>query len=108
MYYGLITGTILDKKYIPLVKEMFGDPAIKHKFVKGLEDKLDVSIYRKSGTWRDYHADAGIFDRGDLTYIAVVISQTPRGKDGGGGSYSRLCDAGCCCVALACTRRQSL
>ncbi len=76
-YYGVMTGTIIDIKYLPLFKELFGNPAIKHKFVKGLEGREDVEIFRKSGTWRDYHADSGIVARKDLTYIAVYIDHHP-------------------------------
>ena len=73
-YYGYLNGTILDHKYMPLLKEMFGSPGIKHKFVKGLEGR-DVQVYRKSGTWGDFHADSGVFVRDDLTYIVVAVRQ---------------------------------
>ena len=49
-YYGLMNGTIIDTKYLPDLEEIFGSPAIQHKFVKGLMDRKDVEIYRKSGT----------------------------------------------------------
>jgi beta-lactamase class A len=82
-YYGYLNGTILDHKYLPLLKEMFGSPGIKHKFVKGLEGR-DVQIYRKSGTWGDFHADSGVFVRDDLTYIVVAVRQNlpTAGSDG--------------------------
>lgn len=73
-YYGYMNGTILNKRHLPLLKEMFGKPGINHKFVKGLEGR-DVEIYRKSGTWRDFHSDSGIFVRDQVTYIAVGIRQ---------------------------------
>ena len=73
-YYGYMNGTILNNRYLPLLKEMFGKPGINHKFVKGLEGR-DVEIYRKSGTWRDFHSDSGIFVRDQVTYIAVGIRQ---------------------------------
>ena len=76
-YYGVMTGTILDIKYLPVLEEIFGDPAIKHKFVKGLKERKDVKIYRKSGTWRTYHADSGVIARDDLTYIVVYIDNHP-------------------------------
>jgi beta-lactamase class A len=76
-YYGIMNGTILGHQYLPLLREMFGKPGIKHKFVKGLEEREDLEIYRKSGTWRDFHADSGVIVREDLTYIAVVIDRHP-------------------------------
>ena len=81
-YYGAMTGTIIDIKYLPLLREIFSKPAIKHKFVKGLEGRDDVEIFRKSGTWRDYHADSGIVARKDLTYIAVYIDHHPKADRG--------------------------
>lgn len=76
-YYGAINGTIIDIKHRPLLAKIFGKPAIKHKFVKGLEGRENVEIYRKSGTWRDYHADSGVVVHDDFTYIVVYIEQHP-------------------------------
>ena len=76
-YYGLMTGTLVDPKHLPLLGEIFGEPAIKHKFVKGLEDREGVRIYRKSGTWRNFHADSAVVDRDEHAYIAVSIDQHP-------------------------------
>ena len=76
-YYGIMTGTIIDIKYLPLLEEIFGNPAIKHKFVKGLQGREDVEIYRKSGTWRNYHADSGVVAHENLTYIVVYIDNHP-------------------------------
>jgi beta-lactamase class A len=74
-YYGILTGTLIDPKHLPLLEEMFGSPSINHKFVKGLKGRSDVEIYRKSGTWRNYHADSGVIVHPDigLTYILVAI-----------------------------------
>jgi beta-lactamase class A len=74
-YYGVINGTILNQRHLPLLKEMFGKSAIKHKFVKGLEGREGLEIYRKSGTWGNFHSDSGVFVRDQVTYIAVAISQ---------------------------------
>jgi len=76
-YYGAITGTIIDIKHRPLLAKIFGNPAIKHKFVKGLDGRENVVIYRKSGTWRDYHADSGVVVHDNFTYIVVYIEHHP-------------------------------
>jgi beta-lactamase class A len=76
-YYGVMNGTIIDAKYLPDFKEIFGEPAIKHKFVKGLKGRKDVDIYRKSGTWRDYHSDSAVVARDNLVYIVVYIDNHP-------------------------------
>lgn len=76
-YYGIMNGTILGRRYMPLLEEMFGKPGIKHKFVKGLDQREGLEVYRKSGTWRDFHADSGVFVRDNLSYIAVAIDRHP-------------------------------
>ncbi|MFH2060237.1 MAG: serine hydrolase [Pseudomonadota bacterium] len=76
-YYGAITGSIIDLKHRPLLAKIFGKPAIKHKFVKGLDGRKNIEIYRKSGTWRDYHADSGVVAHDDFTYIVVYIEHHP-------------------------------
>ena len=37
-------------------------------------------IYRKSGTWDQYHADSAIVERGDHRYIAVALARSPAGE----------------------------
>jgi beta-lactamase class A len=86
LYYGLMSGTILDIKYLPELEKVFGNPAIRHKFVKGLEGR-DVEIFRKSGTWRDYHADSAVVARKDLVYIVVYIDNHP---DAGRGAVDGI------------------
>jgi beta-lactamase class A len=70
---GIMNGSILGGRYLPLLKEMFGDPGINHKFVKGLQEREGVTIYRKSGTWKNFHADSGVFVHDTVTYIGVAI-----------------------------------
>ena len=76
-YYGAMTGTIIDIKYLPLLREVFSKPAIKHKFVKGLQGRKNIMTFRKSGTWRDYHSDSGVIVGDGITYIAVYIAHHP-------------------------------
>jgi beta-lactamase class A len=62
------------------MKQMLGDPGIRHKFVKGLmETSPEAQIYRKSGTWRNWHADSAIVEHAGRTYIAVGLAQSPAG-----------------------------
>jgi len=56
------------------MKSILGEPAIHHKFVGGLEGARPGSrIFRKSGTWQNYHADAAIVERDGRKYVAVVL-----------------------------------
>jgi len=81
-YYLLETGQLVSPKLSHEMKKILGDPAIHHKFVKGLmETSPDALIYRKSGTWRDWHADSAIVEHAGRTYIAVALAQNPAGGE---------------------------
>jgi len=81
-YYLLETGQLVSPKMSREMKQVLGDPGIHHKFVKGLmETSPDAQIYRKSGTWRDWHADSAIVEHAGRTYIAVALAQNPAGGE---------------------------
>jgi beta-lactamase class A len=81
-YYMLETGQLVSPQYSREMKAIMGDPAIHHKFVKGLEANYpDAQIYRKSGTWRNWHADSAIVEHAGRTYIAVALAESPKGGE---------------------------
>jgi len=78
-YYLLETGHLLPPALAREMKRMLGDPAIHHKFVKGLQDYPGARIYRKSGSWSRWHADSAIIEDGHSRYILVALAEDPRG-----------------------------
>ena len=79
-YYLLQTGQLVSPEYSQEMKPLLADPAIKHKFVKGMESKHPESrIYRKSGTWKQYHSDSAIIEHDGRRYIAVALAKSPLG-----------------------------
>jgi len=79
-YYLLETGQLVSPALSLEMKQILGDPGIRHKFVKGLmETSPEAQIYRKSGSWRDWHADSAIVEHAGRTYIAVALAQSPAG-----------------------------
>jgi len=79
-YYMLETGQLVSPAYSRQMKSILGQPAIHHKFVKGLEKQdPDSRIYRKSGTWGEYHADSAIIEHDGHRYIAVALAHSPSG-----------------------------
>ena len=79
-YYMLQTGQLVSPEYSQQMKAILAEPAIKHKFVKGLESKYpDSRIYRKSGTWKQYHSDSAIIEHDGHRYIAVALAKSPLG-----------------------------
>jgi beta-lactamase class A len=61
------------------MKEILSKPGIRHKFVKGLSGTQGVQIYRKSGTWRNWHADAALIEHGGKRYVAAALVEDANG-----------------------------
>jgi len=79
-YYLLETGQLVSPEHSRTMKAILGNPEINHKFVKGLKTlHPDSTIYRKSGTWQDFHSDSALIEHEGHRYIAVGLSQSPDG-----------------------------
>lgn len=72
-------GRLVDRRASSEIQDILGQPEIKHKFVKGLSGVPDVAIYRKSGTWEQWHADAALIEHGGKRYVAVGLVEDRRG-----------------------------
>lgn len=84
-YYLGVTGRLVSESLLVELGNIMSDPAIKHKFVKGLkQDNPDARVYRKSGTWRQFHSDSGVIvdDEAGYRYIMVALADHPRGAEG--------------------------
>mgnify|MGYP002641967032 CR=1 FL=1 len=62
------------------MKALLSKPGINHKFVKGLSN-TDAKIFRKSGSWRTYHADSALIEHNGRSYIAVALANDPQGGE---------------------------
>tara|TARA_R110002094_G_scaffold24934_1_gene37150 strand:+ start:168 stop:1160 length:993 start_codon:yes stop_codon:yes gene_type:complete len=81
-YYFLETGRLVSPFYSRTMKSILADSAINHKFVRGLRRQHpDAKIYRKSGSWRNAHADSALIERQGRRYIAVSLVDDPRGGE---------------------------
>ncbi len=79
-YYLLETGQLVSPELSELMKSILGNPAIDHKFVKGIKKVHPKSrIYRKSGTWKQYHSDSAIIEHDGRRYIAVALAKSRHG-----------------------------
>lgn len=78
-YYLLETGQLVSPELSAQMKEMLSDPQIHHKFVKGLENRPGSKIFRKSGTWRHWHADSALVEANGFKYIVVAMAEDARG-----------------------------
>lgn len=81
-YYMLETGRLVSPTLTGEMKAILGDPGVHHKFVKGLEaERPSSQIFRKSGSWRNWHADSAIIERDGRRYIAVALAEDPQGGE---------------------------
>jgi beta-lactamase class A len=80
LYYELATGTLLQPEYARRMLESLAEPGISHKFVAALENEQGLKMWRKSGTWKDFHADSALVESNDSRYIIVAIVQAIEGE----------------------------
>jgi beta-lactamase class A len=78
-YFLLETGKLVSPELTLKMKEILSKPAIKHKFVKGLAGRPEVKIYRKSGSWKQFHADSALVESGKHKFIIVGLAENRQG-----------------------------
>ena len=82
LYYLLLTGRLVSEESKQRMLEILSRPEIHHKFVNGLsKENPDAKIFRKSGTWKHFHADSGIVVDKDYRYIVVTIIEHQSGEE---------------------------
>lgn len=84
-YYLAVTGRLISERYFSDFAEIMSNPGIQHKFVKGIKKSNPAAeIYRKSGTWKEFHADSGIIvdKENGFKYIIVALVEHSKGADG--------------------------
>lgn len=78
-YYYLETDRLVSPELSRQMKEILSRPGIPHKFVRGLKARPGSTIYRKSGSWKKWHADSALVERNGRKYIAVALAEHPDG-----------------------------
>lgn len=81
-YHKLYNNDLISESGSKIMKECLVDPQLHHKFVNSL-DKIDpnAKVYRKSGTWKNYHADSVlVVGEGNRKYILVALIEGENGS----------------------------
>ena len=81
-YYLLSMGKLVNQQRSRQMLDILSDPALHHKFVGVLDERApDATMFRKSGTWKDWHADS-VLVWGPVwrRYIAVALVEDPDGE----------------------------
>jgi len=81
-YYQLATGRLIGPEASRDMLEMLSEPGIEHKFVKSLRQRAPAAaLYRKSGTWKRWHADSVlVWGPGWRRYILVAMVENSQGE----------------------------
>lgn len=81
-YYLLATGRLINPEASRDMLDMLSEPGIEHKFVKSLTALApDADLYRKSGTWKQWHADSVLVWGAEWRrYILVALVESPKGE----------------------------
>lgn len=81
-YYLLSLGKLVNRGRSEQMLEFMVDPQIHHKFVNTL-DRIcpDAQLYRKSGTWKDWHSDSVlVWEQDGRRYICTALVEDPDGE----------------------------
>lgn len=78
-YYLLDTNRLVGPELTAKMKQILSEPGISHKFVKGLKGRPGLRLYRKSGTWKQFHADSVLVEYGPHKTIIVGLAEDPQG-----------------------------
>ena len=77
----LATDKLLSPPMNALMRQVLSRPGIQHYFVKGLKGRPGVEILRKSGTWRQTHADSALVECRGKRYVLVGIAERAEGGE---------------------------
>ncbi|MCB2208851.1 MAG: class A beta-lactamase-related serine hydrolase [Bacteroidetes bacterium] len=81
-YYMLAYGKLVSFDRSKIMLDMMVSPELHHKFVNSLEAVAPrAKLFRKSGTWRDFHTDSVLVWGPDgHRYILVALIEDPDGE----------------------------
>ncbi|MCO6484755.1 MAG: serine hydrolase [Saprospiraceae bacterium] len=80
-YYKLAFGQLVTPARSRQMLEMLADPELHHKFVHVLDRVApDAKVYRKSGTWKQWHADSALVWDKTRRYIIVALAEDAGGE----------------------------
>lgn len=80
-YYQMAIGNLINTERSTQMLEIMKKPELHHKFVNTL-DKIapNADVYRKSGSWKNYHSDSALVWGPDRKYIIVVLIEDKSGE----------------------------
>ncbi len=80
-YYLLAHGQLVCSDRSQQMLNIMADPKLHHKFVNTL-DRIapEARVFRKSGSWRNFHSDSALVWGPDRKYILVALLEDSEGE----------------------------
>jgi len=80
-YYKLAFGQLVSVERSRQMLDMLVDPELHHKFVNVLDRVAPrAKVFRKSGTWKNWHADSALVWDETRRYIVVALAEDAAGE----------------------------
>lgn len=81
-FYLLASGRLINEQRSAAMLRDLSDPRLHHKFVSQLDERAPgARVFRKSGTWKQWHSDAILVQgRAWRNYILVALVESERGE----------------------------
>ncbi|WP_299671084.1 serine hydrolase [uncultured Polaribacter sp.] len=80
-YYQLALGNLISTERSKEMLDIMKDPKLHHKFVNTLDIIAPkATVYRKSGSWRNYHSDSALVWGPKRKYIIVALIDNDYGE----------------------------
>ncbi len=80
-YYMLAFGQLVNLERSRQMLNILADPELHHKFVNVLDRVAPgAKVFRKSGTWKNWHADSAMVWDKTRRYIVVVLAEDAGGE----------------------------
>lgn len=80
-YYQLAIGNLINDKRSKEMLKIMKDPDLHHKFVNTLDQIAPAAdVYRKSGSWKNYHSDSALVWGPDRKYVIVALVDDANGE----------------------------
>jgi beta-lactamase class A len=80
-YYLLVYGQLVNFDRSSQMLAIMEDPELHHKFVNSIEKVAPkAKLFRKSGSWHNFHADSILVWGPDRRYILVALTEDPDGE----------------------------
>lgn len=80
-YYQLAMGNLVNENRSRQMLNIMENPALHHKFVNTLDRVApNARLFRKSGSWKNYHSDSVLVWGPDRQYILVALIDSDLGE----------------------------